>query len=99
MCTALFVFSSRIRHTRCALVTGVQTCALPISIVPVDVPAAPLAPAGASRPGRKVSASKAAVQRAVRGDCRRQLTAKGLNIAETQAIGRASCRERVCQYE
>src|SRR3546814_6557343 len=24
-------FSSRIRHTRCALVTGVQTCALPIS--------------------------------------------------------------------
>src|SRR3546814_6685009 len=26
-----FFFSSRIRHTRCALVTGVQTCALPIS--------------------------------------------------------------------
>src|SRR3546814_11991493 len=26
----LFVFSSRRRHTRCALVTGVQTCALPI---------------------------------------------------------------------
>src|SRR3546814_3076636 len=25
------VFSSRRRHTRCALVTGVQTCALPIS--------------------------------------------------------------------
>src|SRR3546814_2192724 len=29
----LFFFSSRRRHTRCALVTGVQTCALPISIV------------------------------------------------------------------
>src|SRR3546814_7423065 len=28
----VFFFSSRIRHTRCALVTGVQTCALPISI-------------------------------------------------------------------
>src|SRR3546814_968941 len=27
----LFLFSSRRRHTRCALVTGVQTCALPIS--------------------------------------------------------------------
>src|SRR3546814_9413866 len=27
------VFSSRRRHTRCALVTGVQTCALPISNV------------------------------------------------------------------
>src|SRR3546814_4691011 len=30
MC-CLFFFSSRRRHTRCALVTGVQTCALPIS--------------------------------------------------------------------
>src|SRR3546814_3441104 len=27
----VFFFSSRRRHTRCALVTGVQTCALPIS--------------------------------------------------------------------
>src|SRR3546814_16993426 len=31
MCMSLFFFSSRRRHTRCALVTGVQTCALPIS--------------------------------------------------------------------
>src|SRR3546814_7288082 len=30
MCV-FFFFSSRRRHTRCALVTGVQTCALPIS--------------------------------------------------------------------
>src|SRR3546814_13370628 len=29
-----FVFSSRRRHTRCALVTGVQTCALPIFAAP-----------------------------------------------------------------
>src|SRR3546814_3668106 len=28
-----FFFSSRRRHTRCALVTGVQTCALPISTI------------------------------------------------------------------
>src|SRR3546814_12602082 len=28
-----FFFSSRRRHTRCALVTGVQTCALPIWLV------------------------------------------------------------------
>src|SRR3546814_4701221 len=27
----VFFFSSRRRHTRCALVTGVQTCVLPIS--------------------------------------------------------------------
>src|SRR3546814_8137460 len=29
----MFFFSSRRRHTRCALVTGVQTCALPISVI------------------------------------------------------------------
>src|SRR3546814_2098075 len=34
-----FVFSSRRRHTRCALVTGVQTCALPI--YDADVPPLP----------------------------------------------------------
>src|SRR3546814_6810538 len=34
----LFVFfSSRRRHTRCALVTGVQTCALPISAYDASV--------------------------------------------------------------
>src|SRR3546814_1610091 len=30
MCFLVFFFLSRRRHTRCALVTGVQTCALPI---------------------------------------------------------------------
>src|SRR3546814_9477287 len=30
LCLCFFFFSSRRRHTRCALVTGVQTCALPI---------------------------------------------------------------------
>src|SRR3546814_13838828 len=30
MCAFFFFLSSRRRHTRCALVTGVQTCALPI---------------------------------------------------------------------
>src|SRR3546814_16382912 len=28
----MFFFSSRRRHTRCALVTGVQTCALPFAL-------------------------------------------------------------------
>src|SRR3546814_1214237 len=30
LCCLIFFLSSRRRHTRCALVTGVQTCALPI---------------------------------------------------------------------
>src|SRR3546814_7185838 len=36
----VFFFSSRRRHTRCALVTGVQTCALPIfsSALPAGIP-------------------------------------------------------------
>src|SRR3546814_8988107 len=33
----MFFFSSRRRHTRCALVTGVQTCALPISPTLQDI--------------------------------------------------------------
>src|SRR3546814_2119329 len=31
VCCVVLFFSSRRRHTRCSLVTGVQTCALPIS--------------------------------------------------------------------
>src|SRR3546814_17655403 len=38
---SLFFFSSRRRHTRCALVTGVQTCALPIYRVSVAEPRLP----------------------------------------------------------
>src|SRR3546814_2301672 len=38
----LFFFSSRRRHTRCALVTGVQTCALPICPVPCGQSPRPL---------------------------------------------------------
>src|SRR3546814_4308578 len=52
MCYVLlfvFFFSSRRRHTRCALVTGVQTCALPIllafaTILPGSAAASPNPP-------------------------------------------------------
>src|SRR3546814_4982824 len=42
MCIVVFCFffSSRRRHTRCALVTGVQTCALPIFAAGVMLAAA-----------------------------------------------------------
>src|SRR3546814_602456 len=33
----MFFLSSRRRHTRCALVTGVQTCALPILVAPMQI--------------------------------------------------------------
>src|SRR3546814_12609011 len=44
MCALCFFFSSRRRHTRCALVTGVQTCALPICLyLAFRTPGAPVA--------------------------------------------------------
>src|SRR3546814_6731816 len=79
-----FFFSSRRRHTRCALVTGVQTCALPIYVTPfVDVMLVLLIVFMVTAPlltvGVPVDLPKTRAQ----------------SIAE---IGRASCRERVCQY-
>src|SRR3546814_1053401 len=41
-----FFFSSRTRHTRCSLVTGVQTCALPIFAEHRIPPGAPAIVAG-----------------------------------------------------
>src|SRR3546814_6572362 len=51
-----FFFSSRRRHTRCALVTGVQTCALPISCRRRC--RHPGAPAAGGRPGPPESAGR-----------------------------------------
>src|SRR3546814_11629840 len=73
----LFFFSSRRRHTRCALVTGVQTCALPIYGV-----------------GAKVAALLQSTDRALR--LNRAATLR-TEAAGRRKIGRASCRERVCQ--
>src|SRR3546814_2335962 len=91
----VFFFSSRRRHTRCALVTGVQTCALPISGLEVlgtfplrlffaffCVLCGPMA-LRFSR-GPEIPAPPALRRKAQSG-----------TISE---IGRASCRERVCQY-
>src|SRR3546814_13179520 len=62
-----FFFSSRRRHTRCALVTGVQTCALPISVQQrADGRAVP--------PGENLAqnAHGCAVYRQARAVCKRQ---------------------------
>src|SRR3546814_10877907 len=73
-----FFFSSRRRHTRCALVTGVQTCALPISafaskpaptlffaaqLSPIQQPTANLAP---DEPARDFSRAHTANRRSHR---------------------------------
>src|SRR3546814_4891447 len=84
-----FFFSSRRRHTRCALVTGVQTCALPICLEGLASGPAIIARHGASLtelPGEHPAWS-------IQADYLGQLCAQ-----ITLEIGRASCRERVCQY-
>src|SRR3546814_10368779 len=100
MC-CFFFFSSRRRHTRCALVTGVQTCALPISYEHRA--------AGATEV-MVGSARRWALMHELRGEpepdsasLMQHMTAVDLLIiegwkAEGHEIGRASCRERVCQY-
>src|SRR3546814_7867365 len=78
-----FFFSSRRRHTRCALVTGVQTCALPISRNP--------------RTHRYYSSRGVpGLRRALAAYYQRRFDVE--LDPESAEIGRASCRERVCQY-
>src|SRR3546814_5003423 len=87
----IFFFSSRRRHTRCALVTGVQTCALPIWL--------PGAPTAHLRSGAEMARLHRMHPQAVP-----TAATLGLELAEQMPdlakveIGRASCRERVCQY-
>src|SRR3546814_8058227 len=94
MLAIVFLFSSRRRHTRCALVTGVQTCALPI----LDAGDEPLVGDEEQREaGRFVDAAALGLDDAVL-----DLVAHAQAMAAADAvgleIGNASCRERVCQY-
>src|SRR3546814_7214337 len=66
LCGFFFFFSSRRRHTRCALVTGVQTCALPIckgagGRKPTETEGASMAEAGATTRRRAASIDDAEV--------------------------------------
>src|SRR3546814_20704494 len=56
-----FFFSSRRRHTRCALVTGVQTCALPISSSDSVVPAWAVTVPSMTRPGSATLATRTSI--------------------------------------
>src|SRR3546814_15447947 len=96
----VFFFSSRRRHTRCALVTGVQTCALPISEERMTHATlfadSALLPDGWARDvlfDIATDGNLAAVIPGAAGDSR-ALTAPR---AAGPEIGRASCREGVCQ--
>src|SRR3546814_3879958 len=103
----MFFFSSRRRHTRCALVTGVQTCALPIclghlnSLREIDSDPAALTDAESAR--AEALTAEGNVIEADYEDAEElpaEVAARLEAIDEELAgqIGRASCRERVCQY-
>src|SRR3546814_2205886 len=89
-----FFFSSRRRHTICALVTGVQTCALPISR-PIDITV---------QARREWAVSIIAASFFLFSSCQRKLASLASRVvlsglrSQLSQIGRASCRERVCQY-
>src|SRR3546814_4003348 len=103
----MFFFSSRRRHTSCALVTEVQTCALPIYLLEAGLGV------GLAR-GQKGRADigKVRAERLGREDASAACDAAGeqkkpvpplANLADEgegrliAEIGRASCRERVCK--
>src|SRR3546814_1507364 len=95
-----FCFSSRRRHTRCALVTGVQTCALPILEVadgngPVN--ALDTALRKALVPLYPQLHDMYLVDYKVR-ILTPQAGTRAVTRVMIEKIGRASCRESVCQY-
>src|SRR3546814_6091932 len=95
-----FFFSSRRRHTRCALVTGVQTCALPISIGRNGY-ATVTYTAGYDPEEVPVALVQAMLLLIGHSFSNREAVSVGNTGSEiplgVEKIGRASCRERVCQ--
>src|SRR3546814_9039957 len=101
-----FFFSSRRRHTRCALVTGVQTCALPIYAKGILQNSPDLADHIEGEPtsdtirlntGIDIEVRPASF-RTIRGITAVAAVADEIAFWLVEVIGGASCRERVCQY-
>src|SRR3546814_2143498 len=93
----LFFFSSRRRHTICSLVTGVQTCALPIWVRQEQGSLCYIVEDNGV--GRATASCNTATAKRSMGNA---LTRARIAITEkrpqSEKIGRASCRERMCPY-
>src|SRR3546814_10414535 len=97
----VFLFSSRRRHTSCALVTGVQTCALPISILcdlrDEDQLAAAVDKTVATFGGIDIlvnNASAISLTGTLVTDMKKYDLMNGINARGTYKIGSAPSRER-----
>src|SRR3546814_17000376 len=116
-----FFFSSRRRHTRCALVTGVQTCALPIlphvelradqgyrqdivtAIASGEAYGTPDAEGASYLDVLEVRnvAGEVALAVVVASDLKAAVAPRiepRVDVVIAAEIGRASCRERGCEY-
>src|SRR3546814_8629642 len=106
MVLIVFFFSSRRRHTRCALVTGVQTCALPILRNFIEQYNADYGANDLDKYFTSFAPDLTQWWPSGRVDLQTYETVWRKNIANgggnakvaVTEIGRASCRERVCQY-
>src|SRR3546814_5628249 len=96
VCLCFFFFSSRRRHTICALVTGVQTCALPIYLVPTILAGVTVEEMAAQ--GGVLTPNQAAKAREVGTRMRQSIqNARRAGVRVAFEIGRESWRERGCQ--
>src|SRR3546814_7196708 len=94
----IFFFSSRRRHTRFALVTRVQTCALPISTLAAPAPANALPLQSQPAPDDvALHFGGAGVHRASKRVAHDTLDFR-LHHVTVAENGRASCRESVGRY-
>src|SRR3546814_5130948 len=93
----LSFFSSIRRHTRCALVTGVQTCALPILFRKIRS-TEPVADYLVEVLGRELSKRNRVLWLVPGGSSIAIAAEVSKRLDVTLQIGRASCRERGCQY-
>src|SRR3546814_11464981 len=99
-----FFLSSRRRHTICALVTGVQTCALPIFPISSGLQSPETDPAGGHGPAIATSGRRDAFHRAS-GDFRALHCSADRRIAarsEERRVGEggvSTCRSRGSPYQ
>src|SRR3546814_6346770 len=91
------IFSSRRRHTRCALVTGVQTCALPICLLE-NLLTSRRTGFAAAKSSPVFTRPREESVRLMRRWGQGPKLGKWTHHPCHAQIGRASCRERVCQY-
>src|SRR3546814_2887450 len=95
----VFFFSSRRRHTRCALVTGVQTCALPICSAIIETTFKEECETDLFGEQAVLCGGLSALIQAGYETLTEASYAPEMAYFECvhEEIGRASCRERVCQ--